>query len=278
MFATAPESGGSIYEKTSPLSSISFTPGLGTPVIKDADGSGEQRHLDEAERELPDGARRPRPQQQHGLLPLHRRWAEAGAGAAHSLVHRVAHERGRPAHRAVHGHLERHGHSRAWDFQNDGIVDSTAPNPSFTYTTPNTYTAKLTVTNAAGSSSATRTITVSPPGGGGSSLTFMPTDDAYVRPSHPNENAGADTSLRVLKRDRDTQSYLKFTVGGVTGPVNSVKLRLFVTDASAVSGGVHAVATRAGARARSRGRPNPPPGHSWPGARQRRWGPGSSST
>jgi hypothetical protein len=35
MFATGPESGGSIYEKTSPLNSISFASGLGTPVIQD---------------------------------------------------------------------------------------------------------------------------------------------------------------------------------------------------------------------------------------------------
>jgi hypothetical protein len=35
MFATGPESGGSIYEKTSPLNSISFVSGLGTPVIQD---------------------------------------------------------------------------------------------------------------------------------------------------------------------------------------------------------------------------------------------------
>jgi concanavalin A-like lectin/glucanase superfamily protein len=37
VFATAPTSGGTIYEKTSPLNSISFPQGLGTPVIHDAD-------------------------------------------------------------------------------------------------------------------------------------------------------------------------------------------------------------------------------------------------
>ena len=37
MFATAPESGGTIYQKTSPINSISFAGGLGTPIIKDAD-------------------------------------------------------------------------------------------------------------------------------------------------------------------------------------------------------------------------------------------------
>jgi hypothetical protein len=35
MFATAPTPGGTIYEKTSPLTAISFASGLGTPVISD---------------------------------------------------------------------------------------------------------------------------------------------------------------------------------------------------------------------------------------------------
>ena len=39
----------------------------------------------------------------------------------------------------------------AWDFQNDGSVDSILKNPSYQYTAAGTYTAKLTVTNTAGS-------------------------------------------------------------------------------------------------------------------------------
>ncbi|MFA5415033.1 MAG: DUF3344 domain-containing protein, partial [Methanoregula sp.] len=38
-----------------------------------------------------------------------------------------------------------------WDFNNDGVVDSTAQNPVYTYTTPATYTVKLTAGNADGS-------------------------------------------------------------------------------------------------------------------------------
>jgi len=40
----------------------------------------------------------------------------------------------------------------AWDFNNDGIVDSTAQNPTYTYSAAGTYTVKLTVTNSVGSS------------------------------------------------------------------------------------------------------------------------------
>ncbi|MGF7117584.1 chitobiase/beta-hexosaminidase C-terminal domain-containing protein [Methanobacterium oryzae] len=38
----------------------------------------------------------------------------------------------------------------AWDFDNDGNVDSTEENPTYTYNTPGTYTVKLTITNAYG--------------------------------------------------------------------------------------------------------------------------------
>ena len=41
----------------------------------------------------------------------------------------------------------------AWDFDNNGIVDSTLQNPGYTYTTPGTYTVNLTVTGPGGSDS-----------------------------------------------------------------------------------------------------------------------------
>jgi len=37
-----------------------------------------------------------------------------------------------------------------WDFTNDGIVDSTLPNATYTYTTPGTYNVRLRVTNPVG--------------------------------------------------------------------------------------------------------------------------------
>ena len=47
--------------------------------------------------------------------------------------------------------------SYAWDFNNDGTTDSTVKSPSFSYTSAGTYTVKLTVTNAYGSDSETKT-------------------------------------------------------------------------------------------------------------------------
>jgi hypothetical protein len=43
--------------------------------------------------------------------------------------------------------------SRQWDFQNDGVVDSTLQNPSFTFSAPGVYSVRLTVENTAGSNS-----------------------------------------------------------------------------------------------------------------------------
>jgi PKD repeat protein len=45
----------------------------------------------------------------------------------------------------------------AWDFTNNGSTDSTSQNPSYTYSTPGTYSVKLTVTNQLETNSRTRT-------------------------------------------------------------------------------------------------------------------------
>jgi len=57
--------------------------------------------------------------------------------------------------------------SWAWDFQNDGTMDSTVQNPVFTYPAAGIYTVKLTATNDGGSNTQTKanylTVTVAPP-------------------------------------------------------------------------------------------------------------------
>jgi len=49
---------------------------------------------------------------------------------------------------------------RAWDFNNDGIVDSNSVSPVYVYTTPGTYTAKLIVSNGIGTTSKIVTVNV----------------------------------------------------------------------------------------------------------------------
>src|SRR5262249_24256379 len=57
--------------------------------------------------------------------------------------------------------------SWAWDFDNNGIIDSTAHNPSFVYSNPGSYSVKLIASNANGSGTITKTgyITVNATGG-----------------------------------------------------------------------------------------------------------------
>jgi PKD repeat protein len=124
----------------------------------------------------------------------------------------------------------------AWDFQDDGVVDSTAQHPQFTYTAPGVYTVRLTVSNAQGSDDEVKIglIAVSAPP---SSTTFVPTDDAYVLQGNPTTNFGQATTLRARP---GVASYLKFTLSGTQGP-SRLTLRLHVTDATSGTVTAHAV-------------------------------------
>jgi PKD repeat protein len=118
--------------------------------------------------------------------------------------------------------------SWSWDFENDGVVDSTAQNPQFTYTTPGTYTVKLTVTNGQGADDEVQVdlITVNEPN---PVATFLPVADTYVVSTARARNFGLETTLR----SRDTaRIYLTFTVTGTPGPSRAI-LRLFVSSPTA---------------------------------------------
>src|SRR5215211_375838 len=59
----------------------------------------------------------------------------------------------------------------------------------------------------------------------------VPEADGRVREASPNANYGADTALNV---DGDVganvESYIRFTVTGISGTVSNAQLRLYVTD------------------------------------------------
>jgi PKD repeat protein len=124
-----------------------------------------------------------------------------------------------------------------WDFQDDGVVDSTVRNPQFTYTSPGVYSVKLTVANAQGSDAEVKTgliaVSAPPP-----TTTFLPLADAYVTSSSPAGNFGSATTLRARP---GVVGHLKFAVSG-TGGASRVTLRLFVTDATAGTVSAYAVA------------------------------------
>ncbi len=61
-------------------------------------------------------------------------------------------------------------------------------------------------------------------------LTYNPTDDAQVRSLSPSGNFGSRTTMKVLGSEFTT--YLKFNISGLIGNIQSMKLRLRVTDGS----------------------------------------------
>jgi PKD repeat protein len=242
--STSGQSGGSIYEKTAPLSTLAFGLGVGTPVIRDADvpdmnnATSTKQNVSSATgvvvlagNDTTDqywwhydalGGTPPVPQP-----PVADFTAAPVSGSAPLSVDFKDTSTNLPT-------------SWAWDFDNNGSVDATTQNPTFSYAVPGTYSVKLTSTNTAGSDSETKTnlITVGPPL---TFATFTPTADSFVSSTSVSTNYGTNAALRVRDSSTIYNSYLAFTTSGLTGPVRSVKLRLFVTDASPDGGSVYSV-------------------------------------
>ena len=241
VFATSPESGGSIYEKTSPMGSIAFPAGKGTLVMKNADG--ELNNPSSTKQNV---------SPETGLVVLatgsgvyfHQYFTlgGGGGGTAPTAAFSASPTSGNAPLTVQFTDTSTGGPAAwEWDFQNDGSIDATQQNPSFVYSAPGTYSVKLTVTNTSGANSLTKTgyINVS---SAGVTLTFNPTDDSFVRSNLPTELNGGLNNLRSFKSAAETDSYLKFTVTGLTGPVASAKLRLYVVDASPNAGILYPVA------------------------------------
>ncbi len=113
---------------------------------------------------------------------------------------------------------------------------------TLTYTPPAAYSGpdSFTFTVSDGtvpSAPATISITVGP-GGGSTTTTFPATADGQVYSSQPTTNYGTLSSMRTREGTGAAsspiyRSYVRFTISGLSGPVSDVKLRLWVTDASA---------------------------------------------
>jgi hypothetical protein len=67
-------------------------------------------------------------------------------------------------------------------------------------------------------------------------FTFPAVADAYVQSGGPTKNYGTQTSLRLRAPTPEYRSYLKFSVAGISGAIDSAKVRLYVTDASPTAG------------------------------------------
>jgi PKD repeat protein len=126
--------------------------------------------------------------------------------------------------------------SRAWDFQNDGVVDSTLASPIFTYTQAGTYAVKLTVTGPGGTDTEVKTafITVQP--GLAADFTASPTSGgAPLAVKFTDRSVGGATAWAWdFDSDGVTDSTLQNPTFTYTAPgVYSVKLT--VTGASGTS-------------------------------------------
>jgi PKD repeat protein len=118
--------------------------------------------------------------------------------------------------------------SWAWDFGDGGTA--TGQNPSHTFNQVGSFVVRLTAGNANGSTSATRTITITAPTTNG---TFPATKDSIVSRGSPTKNYGTYDYIRgLLSLPDEYRPYVSFDVSGVTGPVTRAVIRLYVTDGS----------------------------------------------
>ncbi|MCE7938841.1 MAG: hypothetical protein DYG90_09735, partial [Chloroflexi bacterium CFX6] len=97
---------------------------------------------------------------------------------------------------------------------------------------PATATRTPTPTTAGGSPTATATP---------QSSSFGAAHDAHVKNTSPDTNYGAVTNLRVRSGSPGYNTYLKFTVTGLTGTVVRARIRLFAYDGGPSAGAMHTV-------------------------------------
>ena len=241
--ATSGQSGGDIYEKTSPTSTISFPTGAGTPVIRDGGASGNKMNNVTSTKQNVNST--------SGIVVLafndttdfywHSRVTPGGGGGAPVADFSANPTSGPPGQAVAFTDLSSNAPNQwAWDFgdpTSGANNTSILQNPSHTYASVGQYTVSLTATNPTGPGSITKTnyITITTGGGGGTPITLTPEADTQVKVGSTT-NLGADLQLRTREENPVASStyrtYLRFNVAGVTGTVNTVTLRLWVNTAS----------------------------------------------
>jgi hypothetical protein len=130
---------------------------------------------------------------------------------------------------------------------NTSTATATKLPPTATWTatmtsSSSTSTRTATLTTGVAIATATRTATFAPTAtaSGGSSVTFAPVADAYVDASKPTTNNGATSQLKV-DGSPVTNSYLRFDVQGLNGPIIKATLSLYALASSSTSVAVRSV-------------------------------------
>ena len=172
---TCSSSGGAIYKKTSPLNSVSFAPGRGTPVILDADSpfvhdaSSTKQNVNGTTGLVVLAINGPTARYWHHYESLGAPPPSPSPSPTPPPAPPVANFNGSPTNGITPLTVNFTDNSTgspaswAWTFGDGGT--STAQNPSHVYTVAGTYSVTLQVTNASGSNTLTKTnyIAVAPP-------------------------------------------------------------------------------------------------------------------
>ncbi len=119
------------------------------------------------------------------------------------------------------------GHGTTSVNTSNGAITYT-PNAGFSGNDSFTYT----VSDNQGAVSNLATVAITVTGNTVSSLTFTPIADASTSAEKPDNNYGSDTNLQFRYSNLTLISYLKFEVTGITGNVQSARLRVYVTTGS----------------------------------------------
>ncbi|MBN2115111.1 MAG: DNRLRE domain-containing protein, partial [Anaerolineales bacterium] len=109
------------------------------------------------------------------------------------------------------------------------------PTSTATLAASSTPTPTQTASTATPTNTPTPTATVSAPGG---PLTFITVADARVYQGSPTTNYGYQTNIQADAGPGTSvqRSYLRFDVSGISGPIESVKLRVYCTTNGTVNG------------------------------------------
>lgn len=84
--------------------------------------------------------------------------------------------------------------SLEWDFTNDGVVDSTSSNPTFTFATAGTYTVRLRATNTIGSTEVLKQVKVDPAPPSGTNVNLELT---FISPAQVKRATAFSVSVNV---------------------------------------------------------------------------------